>query len=44
MVVVPAGSLDSELDIKPNANIFMSSKTPWSNKLEDYPCFEKLPD
>lgn len=44
MVVVPAGSLDSELDIKPDANIFMSSKAPWSYKLEEYPCFEKLPD
>ena len=44
MVVVPAGSLDSELDSKPDAHIFMSSKAPWSHNLEELPCFDKLPD
>jgi len=44
MIVIPAGSLDSEVDIKPNANIFVSSKASWSHKLDGYMCFEKLPE
>ncbi|WP_413574679.1 GFA family protein [Bdellovibrio sp. HCB290] len=43
LVVVPAGSLDTEIAIKPNAHLFCSSRAPWSNGLETIKKFEKLP-
>lgn len=43
LLVVPAGSLDTEISVKPTAHIFMSSKASWSFDLEDIQKFEKLP-
>ncbi|WP_413293707.1 GFA family protein [Bdellovibrio sp. HCB185ZH] len=43
MLVVPAGSLDSELSIKPNAHIFCSSKATWDVDLEKAMKFETFP-
>ncbi|MES2801216.1 MAG: GFA family protein [Bdellovibrionota bacterium] len=43
LLVVPAGSLDSELSVKPEAHIFWSSKSSWSKELENLKKFEKLP-
>ncbi|UYL07928.1 GFA family protein [Bdellovibrio sp. SKB1291214] len=43
LLVVPAGSLNSPLDIKPNAHIFCSSKAPWDEALEKIATFETLP-
>jgi hypothetical protein len=37
-VVVPAGTLDDVPDILPQANIFWSSKAPWSCSGEGLPC------
>ncbi len=42
-LVVPAGSLDSEVNIKPNAHIFVSSRANWDHWLEKTPSYERLP-
>ena len=44
LVVVPAGSLDTEVDVLPNAHIFTSSSSPWSDALGDVPKFKELPE
>ncbi|WP_083445096.1 GFA family protein [Pseudorhodobacter aquimaris] len=33
LIVVPAGSLDSRIDIRPNAHICFSSRANWDNEL-----------
>jgi hypothetical protein len=43
LLVVPAGSLDSEVHIRPDAHIFASSKAGWDEGLERLPSFDKLP-
>lgn len=43
LLAVPAGSLDSELTLKPTAHIFCSSKASWDVELENIKKFEKLP-
>ncbi|NCN27827.1 GFA family protein [bacterium] len=43
-LLVPAGSLDTKLDIKPTAHIFMASKAQWDCHLEEAPKYEQLPD
>ncbi|MGI0115830.1 GFA family protein [Zooshikella sp. RANM57] len=37
LLVVPAGSLNSQLLIKPNAHIFVSSKASWDECLDNIP-------
>ena len=44
LLAVPAGSLDHELDLKPSAHIFYSSKSSWENDLEKIKKFEKYPE
>ena len=44
LIVVPAGSLDVPVQLKPNAHLFISSKASWEEKLELLPSFEKLPN
>lgn len=43
LVVVPAGCLDTDVDITPQAHIFMDSKGNWDEHLSDVPAFETLP-
>ena len=43
LLVVPAGSLNCEIEITPNAHIFCSSKASWTNGLEHLKQFEKFP-
>jgi hypothetical protein len=43
LLVVPAGSLDSPIRIKPNAHIFVSSKANWDSDLHQIPRLDKLP-
>ena len=43
LLVVPAGSLNSEVPIRPNAHIFVSSKAGWDEALEKIPTVERLP-
>ncbi len=42
LLVVPAGSLDTDLHIKPDAHIFMASKAGWDSWLEEIPKLEKF--
>jgi hypothetical protein len=44
VLIVPAGSLDTEVSILPTAHIFSSSKANWEKALGEVPAFEKLPD
>ena len=43
LLMVPAGSLDSSLSVKPTAHIFISDKADWDENLETIPKFEELP-
>ena len=42
--VVPAGSLDSELDLKPQSRIFVGSAASWSCRDKDLPEFHEYPE
>lgn len=44
MLVVPAGSLDSDVEIRPLAHIFFASRANWDEHLETVPKFDRLPD
>jgi hypothetical protein len=41
--LTPAGSLDVDVEIKPNAHIFCSSRANWDSELEKLEQIEKLP-
>jgi hypothetical protein len=43
MVIVPAGSLDSPVTVKPTAHICMASRAAWEDGLRDAPRFDGLP-
>jgi len=43
LLVVPAGSLNSDLTMTPNAHIFCSSRAGWDTLLETIKKFEKFP-
>jgi hypothetical protein len=43
LLVVPAGSLDDEISIRPNAHIFTASKAGWDDALENVPKLPGLP-
>ncbi|GFE84712.1 aldehyde-activating protein [Steroidobacter agaridevorans] len=43
LLVVPAGSLDSEVRIRPNAHIFVASRASWDDGLQALPSFDKFP-
>lgn len=43
LLAVPAGSLDSEIHIRPDAHIFMSSRAGWDDGLEKVPMVDRLP-
>lgn len=42
-LVVPAGSLNTPVHIRPNAHIFVSSKANWDEALEQVSTFDRLP-
>ncbi|AFA50169.1 GFA family protein [Acetobacterium woodii] len=44
LLVVPAGSLDSDINIKPQGHIYYASKANWDTELEKVPKFEELPN
>ena len=44
VLVVPAGSLDTEISMAPTAHIFTSSKAGWDRQLGKVPEFEGLPE
>jgi len=43
IVVTPAGCLDNDINIKPQAHIFTNSKANWDDILNDQPTFEEMP-
>jgi hypothetical protein len=43
VVVVPAGSLDSAVTVKPTAHICYSSRADWDNALDQVPKVDGLP-
>lgn len=43
LLVVPAGSLDSEIPVKPDAHIFISSRAAWDDALDKVPTFDEFP-
>jgi hypothetical protein len=43
MAFVPAGTLDEEPNLKPQARLFQDSKTSWSCGGDDIPCFDNYP-
>lgn len=43
LLVVPAGSLDSAIDSRPEAHIFVGSRANWDRSLEDVPRVDGLP-
>lgn len=43
LLVVPAGSLDTDVHIAPNAHICMASKANWDDDLHNLPMIEALP-
>ncbi len=43
-LLVPAGSLDSDVDIAPDANIFMASKANWDKNLAAIVGFDRFPE
>jgi hypothetical protein len=43
MLVVPAGSLETDLPTKPTAHIFVASRANWDKNLETVPAFDAFP-
>ena len=43
LLVVPAGSLDSGIPIRPNAHIFVASRAGWDVDLQMLPSFDRFP-
>jgi hypothetical protein len=43
LLVVPGGSLNSEVPIRPDAHIFVASRANWDHVLEKLPTFDKFP-
>lgn len=44
LVVVPAGSLDSPVSIRPNAHIMLGSKANWDDGLDEIEKLDGLPE
>jgi hypothetical protein len=42
-LVVPAGSLETPVTMRPDAHIFVSSRADWDRELEAVPTFDRLP-
>jgi len=43
LLKVPAGSLDTEVHVRPDAHLFFSSRANWDEALENIPKVAKLP-
>ncbi len=44
LLMIPAGTLDDEPNIRPQAYIFKDSKAAWSCQSNDLPCFAGYPE
>lgn len=43
VTLVPAGTLDTPINLKPNARIFVASKAPWLELFDDVARFDEMP-
>jgi len=43
VLVVPAGSVDSDIEMRPTAHICFASRANWDDHLEEIPRFDGLP-
>jgi hypothetical protein len=43
VTLVPAGTLDTSVGLKPMARIFVGSKAPWLDLFDEVARFEELP-
>ena len=43
LIVVPAGSLDDDLSLRPDAHLFVASRANWDEALEKRPRMDRLP-
>jgi hypothetical protein len=43
LLLVPAGSLNTDVPIRPTGHIFVSSRANWDAALETAPAFDRLP-
>jgi hypothetical protein len=43
LLVVPAGSLDSAIETRPDAHIFVASCANWDRRLEDVARIDEMP-
>ena len=43
LLIVPAGSLDTDVPIQPQAHLFTASRANWDNGLESVKKFERFP-
>ena len=43
LLAVPAGSLDSDVPVRPSAHIFVGSRAGWDADLQTLPSFDKFP-
>lgn len=43
LLTVPAGSLDGDVGMRPQAHIFVSSKADWDDRLAELPVFATFP-
>ena len=42
-LIVPAGSLESPVTVRPDAHIFVASRADWDHELETVPMIERFP-
>lgn len=43
LIVVPAGSLDDDLSLRPDAHLFVASRANWDEALEKLPRMDRFP-
>lgn len=43
LLVVPAGSLDSDIEMIPTGHIYLNEKANWDHNLEKFPHYDELP-
>lgn len=43
LLVVPAGSLDDKIDVRPTAHICYASRAEWDERMDDVPKMDGLP-
>ncbi len=44
LLVVPAGSLDSDVQMEPQGHIYLEEQSNWDNNLEKVAKFDQLPN